>query len=970
MAKAASKPKKLPAKSKPSAKAKAAPAARKALAKSAPKPVAKPAAKTAAKPAAKAATKAAAPKVPAKAALAKSAPAKIPANKWVFTFGDGKAEGRSEMRDLLGGKGANLAEMANLGLPVPPGFTIPTSVCTYFYAHDKSYPKELQSQVEKALDYVGKLTGKVFGDTSNPLLVSVRSGGRASMPGMMDTVLNLGLNDKTVEALSELSGDRRFAYDSYRRFITMYSDVVLGFEHHHFEEILDTFKDSQGYTLDTDLTAEDWVDLVGKYKDAVARETGRDFPQDPHDQLWGAVGAVFSSWMNARAVTYRKLHDIPESWGTAVNVQAMVFGNMGETSATGVAFTRNPSTGESKLYGEFLINAQGEDVVAGIRTPQDITEEARKESGSDKASMEAAMPEAFKELTRIYTLLEKHYRDMQDMEFTVEQGKLWMLQTRGGKRTAKAALRIAVELANEGLISKKEAVTRIDPASLDQLLHPTIDPNAKRDVIATGLPASPGAASGEIVFSSDEAAKLQGDGRKVILVRIETSPEDIHGMHAAEGILTTRGGMTSHAAVVARGMGKPCVSGCGTIRVDYGRGTMSIGSRTFKAGDVITIDGSLGQVLAGRMPMIEPELSGEFGTLMNWADQVRKIGVRVNGDTPDDARTAIKFGAEGIGLCRTEHMFFEETRIRTVREMILSEDEQSRRAALAKLLPMQRADFVELFEIMKGLPVTIRLLDPPLHEFLPHTHAEVEEVARAMNTDPRRLADRARELSEFNPMLGFRGCRIAIAYPEIAEMQARAIFEAAVEAEKRTGKAVGLEVMVPLIATKAELDLVKARIDSTARAVMRDTNTKIAYQVGTMIELPRACLLAEQIAESAEFFSFGTNDLTQTTYGISRDDAASFLGPYVTKGILSIDPFISLDQEGVGELVKIGVARGRKTRPKLKMGICGEHGGDPASVAFCHNIGLDYVSCSPYRVPIARLAAAQAALGKAIASQA
>ncbi len=975
MAKAASKPKKMPAKSKSSAVAKTAPPARKTLAKSAPKPVAKAAVKPAAKPAAKAATKAALPKIAAKPAPKKAAPAKAAsaaakAGKWVFTFGDGKAEGRSEMRDLLGGKGANLAEMANLGLPVPPGFTIPTSVCTYFYAHEKTYPKELKPQVEKALDYVGKLTGKVFGDTRNPLLVSVRSGARASMPGMMDTVLNLGLNDQTVEALAELSGDRRFAYDSYRRFITMYSDVVLGFEHHHFEEILDTFKDSQGYTLDTDLSADDWVELVGKYKDAVARETGKEFPQDPHDQLWGAIGAVFSSWMNARAVTYRKLHDIPESWGTAVNVQAMVFGNMGETSATGVAFTRNPSTGESKLYGEFLINAQGEDVVAGIRTPQDITEEARRESGSDKASMESAMPEAFKELTRIYTLLEKHYRDMQDMEFTVEQGKLWMLKTRGGKRTAKAALRIAVELANEGLISKKEAVTRIDPASLDQLLHPTIDPNAKRDVIATGLPASPGAASGEIVFSSDEAAKLQGDGRKVILVRIETSPEDIHGMHAAEGILTTRGGMTSHAAVVARGMGKPCVSGCGTIRVDYGRGTMSIGSRTFKTGDVITIDGSLGQVLAGRMPMIEPELSGEFGTLMNWADQVRKIGVRVNGDTPDDARTAIKFGAEGIGLCRTEHMFFEETRIRTVREMILSEDEQSRRAALAKLLPMQRADFVELFEIMKGLPVTIRLLDPPLHEFLPHTHAEVEEVARAMNTDPRRLADRARELSEFNPMLGFRGCRIAIAYPEIAEMQARAIFEAAVEAEKRTGKAVGLEVMVPLIATKAELDLVKARIDSTAQAVMRETNTKLAYQVGTMIELPRACLLAGEIAESAEFFSFGTNDLTQTTYGISRDDAASFLGPYVAKGILSVDPFISLDQEGVGELVKIGVARGRKTRSSLKVGICGEHGGDPASVAFCHHIGLNYVSCSPYRVPIARLAAAQAALGKAIATQA
>ena len=781
MAKAASKPKKSPAKSKPSATRKAAPAARKALAKSAVKSAAKPAAKPAAKAAVKPAAKPVAPKVaakaapaksaPAKSAPAKSAPAKIPANKWVFTFGDGKAEGRTEMRDLLGGKGANLAEMANLGLPVPPGFTIPTSVCTYFYAHDKSYPKELQSQVEKALDHVGKLTGKVFGDTKNPLLVSVRSGARASMPGMMDTVLNLGLNDETVEALSELSGDRRFAYDSYRRFITMYSDVVLGFEHHHFEEILDTFKDSQGYTLDTDLSAEDWVDLVGKYKDAVARETGKDFPQDPHDQLWGAIGAVFSSWMNARAVTYRKLHDIPESWGTAVNVQAMVFGNMGETSATGVAFTRNPSTGESKLYGEFLINAQGEDVVAGIRTPQDITEEARKESGSDKASMEAAMPEAFKELTRIYTLLEKHYRDMQDMEFTVEQGKLWMLQTRGGKRTAKAALRIAVELANEGLISKKEAVTRIDPASLDQLLHPTIDPGAKRDVIATGLPASPGAASGEIVFSSDEAAKLQGDGRKVILVRIETSPEDIHGMHAAEGILTTRGGMTSHAAVVARGMGKPCVSGCGTIRVDYGRGTMSIGSRTYKTGDVITIDGSLGQVLAGRMPMIEPELSGEFGTLMKWADQVRKIGVRVNGDTPDDARTAIKFGAEGIGLCRTEHMFFEETRIRTVREMILSEDEQSRRAALAKLLPMQRADFVELFEIMHGLPVTIRLLDPPLHEFLPKADDEIDDVATRMGMDPTEFRERIDALHEFNPMLGHRGCRLAISYPEIVEMQ-------------------------------------------------------------------------------------------------------------------------------------------------------------------------------------------------------
>ncbi|EKS41244.1 pyruvate, phosphate dikinase [Afipia broomeae] len=950
---------------------------KKSAAKSSPKSVSKskPAAKVkpaAAKPAGKAAAKAAAKtSAPAVKKIAKPAAKQtVQAGKWVYTFGDGRAEGKAGMRDLLGGKGANLAEMANLGLPVPPGFTIPTSVCTYFYANDKTYPKDLKAQVEKALVTVGKIAGKTFGDAKNPLLVSVRSGGRASMPGMMDTVLNLGMNDTTVEALAELSGDRRFAYDSYRRFITMYSDVVLGFEHHHFEDILDTYKDSKGYSLDTELTADDWVDLVGKYKDAVARETGADFPQDPHAQLWGAIGAVFSSWMNARAVTYRRLHDIPESWGTAVNIQSMVFGNMGDTSATGVAFTRNPSTGEKRLYGEFLINAQGEDVVAGIRTPQDITEYARKESGSDKASMEVAMPDAFKELTRIYTLLEKHYRDMQDMEFTVEQGKLWMLQTRNGKRTAKAALRIAVDLANEGLITKKDAITRIDPASLDQLLHPTIDPVAKRDVIATGLPASPGAAAGEIVFSSDEAAKLQADGRKVILVRVETSPEDIHGMHAAEGILTTRGGMTSHAAVVARGMGKPCVSGVGTIRVDYGRGIMTIGNRSFKAGDVITIDGSLGQVLAGRMPMIEPELSGDFTTLMGWADQVRKLKVRTNADTPADARTALKFGTEGIGLCRTEHMFFEETRIRTVREMILAEDEGSRRAALAKLLPMQRADFVDLFEIMKGLPVTIRLLDPPLHEFLPHSQSEIEEVARAMNTDARKIADRARELAEFNPMLGFRGCRLAIAYPEIAEMQARAIFEAAVEAGKRTGKPVGLEVMVPLIATRAEFDITKARIDATAAAVMKETGVKLNYQTGTMIELPRACLLAGEIAKTAEFFSFGTNDLTQTTYGISRDDAASFLGTYVARGILEIDPFISVDRDGVGELVKIGVQRGRKTRPGLKMGICGEHGGDPASITFCHETGLDYVSCSPYRVPIARLAAAQAALGKAVASQA
>src|ERR1700754_4589102 len=755
MAKAVAKTKKTATKSKSSTRTKTAPSAnaRQAVAKRAAKPAVKPAAKAAK---GKMAT--------SKSAKGKSVVSAVPSGKWVFTFGDGKAEGKAGLRDLLGGKGANLAEMANLGLPVPPGFTIPTSVCTYFYAHEKTYPKELKAQVEKALDHVGKLTGKAFGDSKNPLLVSVRSGCRASMPGMMGTVLNLGLNDTTVEALAAMSGDRRFAYDSYRRFITMYSDVVLGFEHHHFEDILDTFKDSQGYTLDTDLTGDDWVELVGKYKEAVARETGKDFPQDPHEQLWGAIGAVFSSWMNARAVTYRRLHDIPESWGTAVNVQAMVFGNMGETSATGVAFTRNPSTGDKQLYGEFLINAQGEDVVAGIRTPQEITEAAREESGSDKPSMETAMPLAFKELVRISGALERHYRDMQDLEFTVEQDKLWMLQTRSGKRTAKAALKVAVELAGEGLISREEAVTRIDPAALDQLLHPTIDPNAERDIIATGLPASPGAASGEIVFSADEAETLKARDKNVILVRIETSPEDIHGMHAAEGILTTRGGMTSHAAVVARGMGKPCVSGAGTLRVDYAAGTMSVGGHTFKAGDVITIDGSTGQVLTGRVPMTEPTLSAEFSTLMGWADKVRRLGVRANADTPNDARVALRFGAEGIGLCRTEHMFFDEKRIRAMREMILSDDEKQRRVALAKLLPMQRADFVELFEIMQGLPVTIRLLDPPLHEFLPHSDEEIAEVAAAMGADPRKLADRARELHEFNPMLGFRGCRLAIAY--------------------------------------------------------------------------------------------------------------------------------------------------------------------------------------------------------------
>jgi pyruvate,orthophosphate dikinase len=909
-------------------------------------------------------------KKPARVASKAAAKSAAKLGQWVYTFGGGRAQGRSGMKELLGGKGANLAEMANLGLPVPPGFTITTAVCTHYYANDNKYPRDLEKQVEAGLAHIAKITGRKFGDAKNPLLVSVRSGARASMPGMMDTVLNLGLNDNTVRALAEQSGDRRFAFDSYRRFIQMYSNVVLDIEHHNFEDILEDHKSRLGVTLDTELTADDWLIVVSQYKERVEEASGKPFPQDPREQLWGAIGAVFGSWMNARAITYRRLHNIPESWGTAVNVQAMVFGNMGDTSATGVAFTRNPSTGEKKLYGEFLINAQGEDVVAGIRTPQDITEEARQESGSDKPSMEKAMPAAFKELTRIYGALEKHYRDMQDMEFTVEQGKLWMLQTRNGKRTAKAALRIAVELANEKLISKEEAVARVEPMSLDQLLHPTIDPKAERNIIATGLPASPGAASGEIVFNSDEAAKLKADGKKVILVRVETSPEDIHGMHAAEGILTTRGGMTSHAAVVARGMGKPCVSGAGTLRVDYNAQTLTVGNTVLKRGEVVTIDGSTGQVLVGKVPMTEPELSGEFGTLMGWADKVRSLGVRANADTPADARLAVKFGAQGIGLCRTEHMFFDEDRIQAVREMILSDQLEQRKKALAKLLPMQRGDFVALFEIMQGLPVTIRLLDPPLHEFLPHTEQDIAEVAAAMGVDPKKLDHRAKELHEFNPMLGFRGCRIAIAYPEVAEMQARAIFEAAVEAGKRTGKPVVPEVMVPLIATKAEFDIVKARIDAMAEAVQKETGAKLNYQVGTMIELPRAALMADEIAESAEFFSFGTNDLTQTTFGISRDDAASFLGIYTQRGILPCDPFVSIDQEGVGALVRIGVERGRKVRSKLKVGICGEHGGDPASVGFCHDVGLDYVSCSPFRVPIARLAAAQAALGKKAAGEA
>ncbi|ESW80465.1 pyruvate, phosphate dikinase [Mesorhizobium sp. C280B] len=882
--------------------------------------------------------------------------------KWVYTFGDGAAEGRAGDRNLLGGKGANLAEMCSLGLPVPPGFTITTEVCNAYYANGHTYPTSLEADVAVALDDIGRLTGRRFGDPSKLLLVSVRSGARASMPGMMDTVLNLGLNDETVEALAADSGDPRFAYDSYRRFIQMYSDVVMGLDHEVFEEILEDQKGGLGHELDTELTAIEWQGVIALYKAKVEEELGKPFPQDPNEQLWGAIGAVFSSWMNNRAITYRRLHDIPASWGTAVNVQAMVFGNMGDTSATGVAFTRNPSTGEKQLYGEFLVNAQGEDVVAGIRTPQNITEAARIAAGSDKPSLQKLMPDAFQAFVSISDRLEKHYRDMQDLEFTIERGKLWMLQTRSGKRTAKAALKIAVDMARDGLISKEEAVARIDPASLDQLLHPTIDPKAARDIIGVGLPASPGAATGEIVFSSNDAEEAKTQGRKAILVRIETSPEDIHGMHAAEGILTTRGGMTSHAAVVARGMGKPCVSGAGSLRVDYKAGTLMAMGATFRKGDIITIDGGNGQVLKGAVPMLQPELSGDFAAIMEWADGARRMKVRTNAETPLDARMARSFGAEGIGLCRTEHMFFDGDRIVAMREMILADTEKDRRTALAKLLPMQRSDFLELFEIMAGLPVTIRLLDPPLHEFLPKTEEEVAEVAAAMNVSPDKLRRRTEALHEFNPMLGHRGCRLAVSYPEIAEMQARAIFEAAVEAGRKAGALVVPEIMVPLVGLVKELDFVKARIDAVAKSVMEETGVRIDYLTGTMIELPRAAIRAHVIAEAAEFFSFGTNDLTQTTFGISRDDAASFLETYRKKGIIEQDPFVSLDIEGVGELVRMAAEKGRATRPDIKLGICGEHGGDPASIHFCEKVGLDYVSCSPYRVPIARLAAAQAAV--------
>ncbi len=880
--------------------------------------------------------------------------------QWVYSFGAGHNEGRADMKNLLGGKGANLAEMASIGLPVPPGFTITTEVCTEFYKNNRQYPQDLQAQVHAALARVEAAVGRRFGDREKPLLVSVRSGARVSMPGMMDTVLNLGLNKETVTGLAESSGDARFAWDSFRRFIQMFGSVVLGVDHHRFEEIIESVKLDEGVVEDTALSAADWQRVADAYLDMVAAETGKPFPQAPEDQLWAAIGAVFGSWMNPRANTYRRLHDIPAAWGTAVNVQAMVFGNMGDDCATGVCFTRDPSTGENIFYGEFLVNAQGEDVVAGIRTPQPLSK-LRAKPG--EVSMEEAMPDAYAELCRVRETLERHYQDMQDIEFTVQQHTLYMLQTRNGKRTAAASLRIAVEMALDGMISEQEAVKRVNPQALDQLLHPMLDPAAPRTLFSKGLPASPGAASGSVVFSADDAEMRAAKGESVILVRIETSPEDIHGMHAARGILTTRGGMTSHAAVVARGMGRPCVAGAGGIHVDYGARTLSAGGRTIRGGETITIDGATGEVFVGTVATVEPTMSGDFATLMGWADGLRRLRVRANAETPLDAETARRFGAEGIGLCRTEHMFFAPERIGVVRQMIMAQDERGRRAALEKLLPFQRQDFVELFRIMAGLPVTIRLLDPPLHEFLPHGDAEIADVAHALGQDVETMRQRAGELAEANPMLGHRGCRLGITFPEIYEMQARAIFEGALQIGRETGQPVVPEIMIPLVGTRRELEITRAQVDRVAQEVFQASGSTLDYTVGTMIELPRAALTADKIAEVADFFSFGTNDLTQTTFGLSRDDAGKFLPYYVEAGILPKDPFVSLDTEGVGALVRIAAERGRQTKPHLKLGICGEHGGDPSSIAFCEEVGLDYVSCSPYRVPVARLAAAQAALG-------
>ena len=882
--------------------------------------------------------------------------------KWVYNFGKSGTDGDTSMRNLLGGKGANLAEMSGIGLPVPPGFTISTDVCAYFYDNGRNYPDTLDAEVRAAIAKIESETGSGFADPKNPLLVSVRSGARASMPGMMDTVLNLGLNDVTAAGLAVHANDSRFAYDSYRRFIQMYGDVVMDVDYGLFEDALEDMKHARGLIDDTELTGDDMKALVDIYKDIVLDEMEVPFPQDPWEQLWGAVGAVFASWMNTRAATYRRLNNIPAAWGTAVNVQAMVFGNMGDDCATGVAFTRDPSTGENSFYGEFLINAQGEDVVAGIRTPLPLTIEAREKSGGSAASLQEAMPAVFAQLDDVGRRLESHYRDMQDLEFTVQQGQLYMLQTRSGKRTAEAALRMAVEMAEENLISRDEALCRIDANALDQLLHPTLDPKAEKICLTRGLPASPGAACGKIVLSADRAEEMAASGETVILVRLETSPEDIHGMHAAAGILTARGGMTSHAAVVARGMGRACVCGAGDVRFDEVSGKVLIHDQELMEGDLITIDGASGDVYAGAVDTIAPKMSAAFGTIMQWADARRRLGVRANAETSADAQVALDFGAEGIGLSRTEHMFFDADRIIAMRQMIMASDTEGREAALAKLLPMQRRDFESLFTIMAGRPVTIRLLDPPLHEFLPHSADELAEVAKVSGVTVETARQRAVKLSESNPMLGHRGCRLAITYPEICRMQARAIFEAACNVAQNTGAAPSPEIMVPLAATAREIALCKQEIDAAAAAVMAETGITLSYLVGTMVELPRSSICAAELAEEAEFFSFGTNDLTQTALGISRDDAGSFLHHYADAEIYPVDPFVSIDRAGVGFLVEMGVTRGRATRPDIKLGICGEHGGDADSIGFFEEVGLDYVSCSPFRVPAARLAAAQAAI--------
>ena len=878
---------------------------------------------------------------------------------WVYNFSKTPKKDKIGLKNLLGGKGANLSEMIKIGLPVPPGFTISTEACNEYYKRNRKNPLGLDKQVKLAIKNVEKKIGKQFGDKKNPLLVSVRSGARVSMPGMMDTVLNLGLNDETVLGLSAKTKNETFAYDSYRRFIQMYSNVVLGVDHHNFEDLIENYKLTKGVTLDTDLGAEDWKKLIKDFRDVIKKEINKDFPQNVYEQLWGAIGAVFQSWRNQRAKTYRKLNNIPEEWGTAVNVQSMVFGNMGDDCATGVAFTRNPSTGEKSFYGEYLINAQGEDVVAGIRTPQNITKKARLEAKSDALSMEETMPKVYLQLVKIYKKLEKHYKDMQDIEFTVENKKLWMLQTRSGKRTAKASIKIAVDMVKENLIKKEEALLRVDPKMLDTLLHPTLDPKAEKDIIAKGLPASPGAASGKITFSADDAEALKSQNQKTILVRLETSPEDIHGMNAAEGILTCRGGMTSHAAVVARGMGKPCVSGSGSIQIDYQNKEFKVGERIFKEGDIITIDGSSGEVMSGEVKTIKPDISGDFSTIMSWADKIRKMQVRTNAETPLDTKVAREFGAEGIGLCRTEHMFFDEERILYVRQMILSKSKEDRSTALAKILPFQKKDFKEIFTIMKGLPVTVRLLDPPLHEFLPKSEKEISSVASSLNISEKEIKDRISDLHEENPMLGHRGCRLAISYPEIYEMQCEAIFEAVVECKKEKIKVLP-EIMIPLVATGQELQILRELVDSKAKEISKKHNQKLDYLVGTMIELPRAALNAKDISKYADFFSFGTNDLTQTTLGISRDDAGKFLDDYVDNNIFKIDPFVSIDVNGVGQLVELACQNAKKNKSKIKLGICGEHGGDPDSIQFCQKAGLNYVSCSPYRVPIARLSAAQA----------